>query len=95
MSHAMIYRACPEAQVAIHVHDLAAWERLLHRVPTTDNSASYGSPEMARSILDLFAHTDLRELKLFVMEGHREGIFAFGEDFSEAMEVLRKYDIVR
>lgn len=91
MSHAVIYRECPEVQGVIHVHDLELWERLLHRVPTTDSQATYGSPEMAYSIIDLLNHTTLRTEKIFVMEGHREGVFAFGRDLAEAAAVIRKY----
>src|SRR5690606_6522498 len=50
MSHAVIYRECPEVQGVIHIHHLGMWERLLHEVPTTDAKATYGSPEMAYSI---------------------------------------------
>lgn len=91
MSHAVIYRQLPSVDAVIHVHHLGMWERLLHRVPTTDAAAAYGSPEMARSIVDLLRHTDLPEQKIFVMEGHREGIFTFGGDLEEAGQVLLVY----
>lgn len=88
MSHAVIYRECPEVQGVIHIHHLELWEKLLHRVPTTEASATYGSPEMAYSIIDLLRTTDLEESRLFVMEGHREGIFAFGHSLEEATDVV-------
>lgn len=88
MSHAVIYRECPWVNGVIHVHNLALWERLLYRAPTTDDSATYGSPEMAYSIIDLLQTTNLPEVKLFVMAGHREGIFSFGRNLDEAGEVL-------
>jgi ribulose-5-phosphate 4-epimerase/fuculose-1-phosphate aldolase len=91
MSHAVIYRVCPEVQGVIHVHDLEMWERLLHRVPTTDASATYGSPEMAYSIIDLLQNSTLREQRIFVMEGHREGIFAFGESLEAAAQVIKNF----
>lgn len=72
MSHAVIYCECPEVQGVIHIHNLEMWERLLHQVPTTDAAATYGSPEMAYSIIDLLQHTDLRSQGIFVMEEHRE-----------------------
>ena len=64
------------------------WEFLLHKVPTTDAGAPYGSPEMARSIIRLLRETDLREQKIFVMEGHPEGIFSFGETLEAAAAVI-------
>lgn len=93
MSHAMIYHCAPAAQVAIHLHDAAAWQRLLHRVPTTDASAEYGSVEMSASIEQLFQDTNLSEQKLFVMEGHPEGIFVFGDSFAEALTVLERHEL--
>lgn len=93
MSHAMIYQCEPSAQVAIHLHEAAAWERLLHQVPTTDASAEYGSVEMSASIEQLFLYTDLSEQKIFVMEGHPEGIFVFGDSFTEALAILQQHGL--
>ena len=95
MSHSMIYQCCPSAKVAIHVHDLASWERLLAQVPTTDSKAPYGSPEMAWTIQDLFENSDLLHKKILVMSGHREGIFVFGKDFKEALEVLLRFGVCK
>ena len=88
MSHAVIYRECPEVQAVVHVHHLEMWRQLLHKVPTTDAAATYGTPEMAWSIVDLLKKTDLRDTKLFVMQGHEEGVFAFGNSLEEAVEVI-------
>ena len=88
MSHAVIFRTCDWVNGVVHVHHLGLWEKLLHKVPTTSKSATYGTPEMAYSIIDLLKNTDLIEQKIFVMEGHREGIFSFGKNLNEAMEVL-------
>ncbi len=88
MSHAVIYRECPGVKGVIHVHSMDLWEKLLHRVPTTDKKATYGTPEMAGSIIDLLRNSDLREQKILVMEGHEEGIFTFGDTLDEAGEVL-------
>ena len=88
MSHSVIYRKQPGVNGVIHIHHLALWEYLLHKVPTTDASAPYGSPEMVASIADLLVTTDLPVRRLFVMEGHREGIFAFGETLETAASVI-------
>ncbi|MFN7116503.1 MAG: class II aldolase/adducin family protein [Saprospiraceae bacterium] len=89
MSHAVIYQECPEVQAVIHVHHAALWQQLLHQIPTTDASATYGSPEMAYAIVQLLRHSDLRQQQLFVMEGHPEGIFAFGESLLEVTKRLQ------
>lgn len=91
MTHGILYRHCPEVGGVLHVHSLALWEALLHRVPTTDAGAPYGSPEMVYSVIRLLEQTDLRRQKIFVMEAHREGVFAFGKDLDEAGEVLEKW----
>ena len=91
MSHAVIYQECNWVNGVIHVHHLQSWEKLLHVVPTTDQSATYGTPEMAASIIHLLKTTDLEKQKIFVMEGHREGIFAFGKGLQEAFGVIKKW----
>lgn len=88
MSHAIIYKCCPKVNVVIHVHHLEMWKALLYKVPTTDQSAAYGTPEMVASIARLFAETDLRTQQIFAMEGHKEGLFAFGENFAKTAHVL-------
>ncbi|MCU0348805.1 MAG: class II aldolase/adducin family protein, partial [Saprospiraceae bacterium] len=84
MSHAVIYRECPTVQGVIHVHHARLWERLLDRVPTTADGATYGSPEMALSIIELLRNSDLRQQKIFVMRSHPEGIFSFGASLEQA-----------
>ncbi|NRB62308.1 MAG: class II aldolase/adducin family protein [Saprospiraceae bacterium] len=88
MSHAVIYQTLPEVQAVIHVHHLNMWKSLLHSVPTTSQSATYGTPEMAYSIIDLLQSTHLPKTKLFVMEGHEEGVFVFGNSLAEAYAIL-------
>ncbi len=88
MSHAVIYRECPEVRAVIHVHHPGMWNNLLHQVPTTSAEATYGSPEMASAISELLAKTDLRQTRLFVMAGHEEGIFSFGNDLEQAYAVI-------
>jgi len=91
MSHAVIYQALPSVNGVIHVHHLGFWEALLQKVPTTGSGIPYGSPGMAYSILDLIEHTALPEVKIFVMEGHREGVFVFGRDLAEADRILNHW----
>lgn len=88
MSHAVIYQQCPWVNGVIHIHHLELWKKLLHQIPTTDQTAAYGTPEMAFSIIDLLKNTNLAEVKIFVMEGHEEGVFAFGKDLAKAGKVI-------
>jgi ribulose-5-phosphate 4-epimerase/fuculose-1-phosphate aldolase len=91
MSHAVIYSECPEVKGVIHVHHAELWNHLLDKVPATDKSAPYGSPEMAEQIINLLRFTNLKEKKIFVMAGHEEGIFTFGRSLDEAGTVLLNY----
>ncbi len=91
LSHAVIYRECPKINGVIHIHHLELWQSLLHRVPTTPLSATYGTPEMAWSIIALLKETALPALRIFVMEGHEEGIFAFGETLEAAAAVILEH----
>lgn len=90
MSHAVIYEQLPWVQAVLHGHDLALWQELLHQVPTTDARAAYGSPEMVASIAQLIKETNLPDEQLFVMEGHREGLFIFGRTFTEVATIVDK-----
>lgn len=88
MSHAVIYQTCPDVFGVIHVHHAQLWEHLLDRVPTTAEGATYGSPEMANSIINLLINSNLRQQKIFVMRSHPEGIFTFGETLEQGAQVL-------
>lgn len=91
MSHAVIYLECPEILGVIHVHHAGLWDHLLQKVPTTSKSTTYGTPEMAHEILRLLRNTHLKEEKIFVMGGHKDGLFTFGNTLDEAGEILLKY----
>lgn len=91
MSHAAVYLECPWVNAVFHVHHRGMWERLLHQIPTTATGVTYGTPEMAYSIMQLLRETDLSRQRIFVMEGHPEGIFSFGATLDDAGEVLLKY----
>ena len=91
MSHAIIYASLPWVKAVIHIHDIDMWKNLMHKVPTTDASAPYGSPEMVESIAQLIQTTNLAERKIFVMEGHEEGVFVFGDGLETAFDVIQAY----
>lgn len=88
MSHAAVYRQCPEVNGVIHIHSAGLWERWMGKAPATPASAAYGTPEMAFAIMELLEQPENRAWKFFVMGGHREGCIAFGSDLWEALNVL-------
>jgi len=84
MTHAAVYACDPSVRAVIHIHSKPHWDRLLGRIPTTSESAAYGTPEMAREIKRLFDETDFATLGVMVMAGHEEGILSFGPTLTEA-----------
>ena len=90
LTHAAVYEAAPETGAVIHCHALELWNALLGRAPTTRPTVDYGTPAMAREVQRLFATTDVRETKLFVMAGHREGLVSFGRTIDDAFAVLNE-----
>jgi ribulose-5-phosphate 4-epimerase/fuculose-1-phosphate aldolase len=90
LTHAAIYEADRTTGAVIHCRDCALWARLLGRVPTTAQSAAYGTPEMAYQIVHLFDVADVRTRKIFVMAGHEGGIVTFAQTFEDAFDILRR-----
>ncbi|MFK8103205.1 MAG: class II aldolase/adducin family protein [Saprospiraceae bacterium] len=93
MSHAVIYQTCPSVNAVFHLHHKVLWKKLLYQVPTTAANIKYGTPAMAYEIIRLLQSEQLREQdKFFVMAGHEEGIFTFGESLAEAgKKLLQSY----
>ncbi|MGF1487308.1 MAG: class II aldolase/adducin family protein [Prochloraceae cyanobacterium] len=88
LTHAALYTANLEVNAVIHVHNLPLWENLLDRLPTTNKNCAYGTPEMAREIINLSQKDAVKELKIIIMSGHEEGIITFGKDLDEAGNIL-------
>lgn len=91
MTHYAVYAAMPSARAVIHVHAPTAWKRWVGKLPTTSRNAKYGTPDIAKSTLNLFSETDVGKRKAFVLGGHRPGLIVFGKTITEAERVLRKY----
>jgi len=91
MSHAAIYEKNSEIMAVIHVHHLSLWEKLKDNLPTTRYDVEYGTPEMALEVHSLFDRTNVRQTRIFVMGGHKEGIVSFGKDLDDAGEVILTY----
>jgi len=91
LTHAAIYEASSKINAVIHVHNLKSWKKLKNTIPTTSEKVEYGTPEMAREILRLFSKTDVKEKKILIMGGHKEGIISFGNNLDEAGNILLRY----
>ena len=88
LTHAAIYESSPETFAVIHVHNLALWNLLKNKVPTSLAEVEYGTPEMALEIGRLFRETDVRMKQILVMAGHEEGIISFGKTVKEAFDLI-------
>ena len=88
LTHAAIYDCDPEITAILHIHDETMWRDLMDIFPTTAEEVPYGTPEMALEVFRLYKEPDLKNLGVFVMKGHFEGVFAFGRDMGEARSRL-------
>jgi len=91
LTHGAVYEADSGINAVVHVHNLGLWARLIFQIPTTSMQVEYGTPEMAEEIFRLFRETKVKEKKILVMGGHKEGIISFGKDLNEAGNILLNY----
>jgi len=88
LSHAAIYSMAPMVNGVIHIHDMALWSKLKFKLPTTAESITYGTPEMAKGIQSVITEHGLWEEGIIIMAGHEEGIISFGEDLDTGGKIL-------
>jgi ribulose-5-phosphate 4-epimerase/fuculose-1-phosphate aldolase len=91
MTHAMLYACRADIGAVVHVHHPGMWEWLPGKVPASDPSVAYGTPEMAEEVKRLFRETEVARSRMLVMGGHEEGIIAFGKDPEDAAAVVRAW----
>ncbi len=91
MTHSAVYDADPKIRAIVHSHNLALWQTLKDKVPTTAEDVPYGTPAMAKEIIRLFAKTKVKEEKIIIMAGHEEGIITFGKNLTEAGNVMLNF----
>jgi ribulose-5-phosphate 4-epimerase/fuculose-1-phosphate aldolase len=86
LTHAAVYEARPEAMAVIHIHSIVLWERYKGIMPTSPDTAEYGTPEIALAVRNLCLNDQIKGDEAIIMGGHREGIIAFGSDLDSAGE---------
>lgn len=84
MTHAAIYELDSNIGAIVHAHSLELWHQLKDKLPTTDASVAYGTPQMANEFRRLYRDTEFRKTQLAVMAGHDEGLLSFGASLEEA-----------
>jgi ribulose-5-phosphate 4-epimerase/fuculose-1-phosphate aldolase len=89
MTHCAIYKANPQVQCVLHIHNRKLWEDLLSQgCKSTPADIPYGTPQMAQSIAEFVSAADLPD-GLLVMAGHEEGIVAYGETTLKAYDQIQ------
>lgn len=91
MTHAALYKALPEINTIIHIHNKVIWQKLLETDLKTAKEVPYGTPEMAYEIMRLVNTHEVLEAKIIAMSGHEDGVIAFGTTFDEAMEPILSF----
>ncbi|MFP4024997.1 MAG: class II aldolase/adducin family protein [Thiohalospira sp.] len=87
LSHAAVYESNKKVNAVIHIHHQNFWEKYIHHLPTTNKSAAFGTPEIAREISKLTT----QEKGIIIMGGHPEGIISYGKSLDDAGNLLLKY----
>lgn len=89
ITHSMIYDFDPYARFVMHVHSNEIWQKAdLLNLPKTGRRASYGTPEMAEEVERLFLEARVKRSRIFVMDGHEDGVISFGRTAERAAAVL-------
>ncbi|MDP4185561.1 MAG: class II aldolase/adducin family protein [Bacteroidota bacterium] len=104
LSHAAVYDAGGERiSAVIHVHHPELWRVLSEQsvgdflespfiehctVPSTPMEAEYGTPSMAKAIIDIVSDPKQAVKQILVMRGHEDGILVWGSDLDEAGKIL-------
>lgn len=85
MTHATVYGVDPTVRAVMHVHSPHIWTGATALgLPGTAASAAYGTAEMTIAVREVMEVPLTRELGLFVMGGHEDGVVSFGRTAEEA-----------
>ena len=92
LTHASVYTQDHQVTCVMHVHCPEIWAhtRTL-KIPAISSEICYGTPEMAKAVGELFRSNAFKDIKLFSMLGHQDGIVSFGYSTEEAGQTLVKY----
>ena len=89
LTHAMVYLQNPKIQCIIHAHCPEIWNHTKAlKLPYTTKDITYGTPEMAIAVKQLFQSGRLNHTSIFTMLGHQDGVIAFGATIQQAAEEM-------
>lgn len=85
LTHASFYKADPQINYVFHIHSAVIWEQsTMLKIPKTASQITYGTPEMAMEIQQLFNSGAFDSKHIVAMGGHKDGVIAFGETANQA-----------
>lgn len=86
LTHHAIYLSCPQIKFIFHVHHKELWNYMLkNSYDKTSKDIEYGTHEMA---LEAKKCIDLKSSGILAMEGHEDGIIAYGKSASETGKII-------
>lgn len=92
LTHGTLYALDPSVNWVMHVHSPEIWSRAGELgIPRTSPGAAYGTPELAEEIRALLADPSAFDRRILAVEGHEDGIFAFGAAAEDAGQVVLHY----
>ncbi len=87
LSHAAIYKAKKEINAVLHFHNNEIWKRNIDKIPTTDNYAEYGTPQMAISISKIIENENDTNGTI-IMRNHQDGVIIYSEKIESLMKAV-------
>lgn len=89
LTHSIFYQFSASIRCVMHVHDPVLWQfGLKENLPSTDESISYGTAEMANEVKHLLNSGALGNNGTLIMAGHEDGILCFGDSIDQAGQRL-------
>lgn len=89
LTHGAVYALDDVIACVLHVHSPEIWNgREMLGLPCTAAEVPYGTPAMAAAVAQLLETTGLRCGRVFAMDGHEDGVVAFGQDPAHAGQAL-------
>lgn len=84
ITHCAVYQCDPDVNAVVHVHSPEIWSNAAAlSLPCTDESARYGTPEMAKQIKELMRNAKISS-GVIVMLGHTDGVISYGTSLDDA-----------
>ncbi len=87
LSHAVFYTSNNTINSVIHIHNYNLWKYFLHKYPTTSKNAEFGTSALAKELEEIIKSSD-NSLGIIILEGHKDGIFVYGENINKAGNLI-------